>query len=201
MDAIRAALTATAHILVTRAGPALQPGPRRYTRSWIRDGTIMSAALLRMAHREEVLEFVRWYSPYQRADGFVPCCVDRNGPDWLVEHDSHGQLITAIADCYLFTADARFLEESWPFVVKAVACIEGLREADGLLPVSVSHEGYLAQPVHSYWDDFWALRGLRDAVDLARVIEDHEGRGALEQPGCAFRLCIVRVDRAHARCT
>jgi hypothetical protein len=31
----------------------------------------------------------------------------------------------------------------------------------------VSHEGYLAQPVHSYWDDFWALRGLRDAVDLA----------------------------------
>jgi len=174
MDAIRAALTATAHILVTRAGPALQPGPRRYTRSWIRDGTIMSAALLRMAHREEALEFLRWYSPYQRADGFVPCCVDRNGPDWLVEHDSHGELITAIADCYWFTADARFLEESWPFVVKAVACIEGLREADGLLPVSVSHEGYLAQPVHSYWDDFWALRGLRDAVELARVIEDHE---------------------------
>ena len=174
MDAIRAALTATAHILVTRAGPALQPGPRRYTRSWIRDGTIMSAALLRMAHAEEVLEFIRWYSPYQRADGFVPCCVDRNGPDWLVEHDSHGELIAAIADCYRFTADARFLEESWPFVVKAVACIEGLREADGLLPVSVSHEGYLAQPVHSYWDDFWALRGLRDAVDLARMIEDHE---------------------------
>jgi hypothetical protein len=35
----------------------------------------------------------------------------------------------------------------------------------------VSHEGYLAQPVHSYWDDFWALRGLSDAVDLARVLE------------------------------
>ena len=167
MDAIRAALTATAHILVTRAGPALQPGPRRYARSWIRDGTIMSAALLRMGHAKEVLEFIRWYAPYQRADGFVPCCVDRNGPDWLVEHDSHGQLIAAIADCYRFTADARFLEESWPFVVKAVGCIEGLLEEDGLLPVSVSHEGYLAQPVHSYWDDFWALRGLRDAADLA----------------------------------
>ena len=47
-DAILAALTATAHILVTRSGPALQPGPRRYTRSWIRDGAMMSAALLRM---------------------------------------------------------------------------------------------------------------------------------------------------------
>jgi hypothetical protein len=58
-DAIRAALTATAHILVTRSGPALQPGPRRYMRSWIRDGTVMSAALLRMGRADEVRELVR----------------------------------------------------------------------------------------------------------------------------------------------
>jgi hypothetical protein len=36
----------------------------------------------------------------------------------------------------------------------------------------VSHEGYLAQPVHAYWDDFWALRGLGDAVLLANAIGD-----------------------------
>ena len=48
-------------------------------------------------------------------------------------------------------------------------CIERLLGEDGLLPISVSHEGYLAQPVHSYWDDFWALRGLRDAAYLARA--------------------------------
>ena len=29
----------------------------------------------------------------------------------------------------------------------------------GLLPESISHEGYSAKPVHSYWDDFWALEG------------------------------------------
>ena len=201
MDAIRAALTATAHILVTRSGPALQPGPRRYARSWIRDGSIMSAALLRMGHREEVLEFIGWYAPYQRADGFVPCCVDRNGPDWLVEHDSHGQLIAAIADCYRFTVDARFLERSWPFVVKAVTCIEGLIEENGLLPVSVSHEGYLAQPVHSYWDDFWALRGLRDAVDLARVIEDRDAAARwnvlAERFASALFGSIERTRAAH----
>jgi len=168
-DAIRAALTATAHILVTRRGPALQPGPRRYTRSWIRDGAMMSAALLRMGHADEVLEFTRWYAPHQRADGFVPCCVDREGTDWLVEHDSHGQLVALIADCYRFTSDDRFLKEAWPFVDKAIGCIEGLLGTDGLMPISVSHEGYLAQPVHSYWDDFWTLRGLRDAVDLARA--------------------------------
>jgi hypothetical protein len=166
-DAVQAALTATAHILVTRSGPALQPGPRRYTRSWIRDGAMMSAALLRMGHAQEVREFIRWYAPHQRADGFVPCCVDLEGTDWLVEHDSHGELLALIADYYRFTSDDALLAESWPFIDRAVGCIEGLLGEDGLLPISVSHEGYLAQPVHSYWDDFWALRGLRDAADLA----------------------------------
>jgi hypothetical protein len=173
-DVIQAALTATAHILVTRCGPALQPGPRRYTRSWIRDGAMMSAALLRMRHADEVREFIRWYAPHQRADGFVPCCVDSEGIDWLVEHDSHGQLIALIADYHRFSSDDHFLAESWTFVDKAVACIERLLGQDGLLPISVSHEGYLAQPVHAYWDDFWALRGLRDSVELAHAIGQHD---------------------------
>jgi hypothetical protein len=73
-----------------------------------------------------------------------------------------------IADYHRFTSDNALLERSWAHVEGAVACIERLLGEDGLLPVSVSHEGYLAQPVHSYWDDFWALRGLEDAVYLAR---------------------------------
>src|SRR6185437_9082370 len=94
-----------------------------------------------------------------------------------------------------------FLEESWPFVVKAVACIEGLLEENGLLPVSVSHEGYLAQPVHSYWDDFWALRGLRDAVDLAHMIEDRDAAarwgGVAEHFASALFGSIERTRALH----
>ena len=166
-EAVHALLTATAHILITRSGPALHPGPRRYTRSWIRDGAMMSAALLRMGCAGEVREFIEWYAPFQRDDGFVPCCVDRNGPDPLVEHDSHGQFIALIADYFRFTQDRDLLMEMWPRIRKAARFIEQLLAPDGLLPISVSHEGYLAQPVHSYWDDFWALRGLRDAAALA----------------------------------
>ena len=169
-DAIKASLTATAHVLLTQAGPALQPGPRRYTRSWIRDGATMSAALLRAGRSEEVKAFIEWYVPFQRKDGFVPCCVDRDGVDWLVEHDSHGQLIALIKDYHDFTQDETFLRQLWPAVKRTVLFIQRLREKDGLLPISVSHEGYLAQPVHSYWDDFWMLRGLRDAVTVARVL-------------------------------
>jgi hypothetical protein len=126
--------------------------------------------LLRMGHAQAVREFISWYAPHQRADGFVPCCVDREGPDWLVEHDSHGELVALIADYYRFTLDGDFVKVVWGFVEKAVACIERLLEPSGLLPISVSHEGYLAQPVHSYWDDFWAVRGLGDAARLARAL-------------------------------
>ena len=37
----------------------------------------------------------------------------------------------------------------------------------GMMPASISHEGYSAKPMHSYWDDFWALRGYKDAVEIA----------------------------------
>ena len=196
-DAILTALTATAQILVTRSGPALQPGPRRYTRSWIRDGAMMSAALLRMGCLNEVREFIRWYAPHQRADGFVPCCVDREGTDWLVEHDSHGELLALIADYYRFTSDEQLLDETWPFVERAVGCIERLIGPDGLLPISVSHEGYLAQPVHSYWDDFWALRGLRDAAALARL----RGRGELAQHWDALNARLAAALPASIEAT
>jgi hypothetical protein len=201
-DAIHAALTATAHILVTRSGPALQPGPRRYTRSWIRDGAMMSAALLRMGHTDEVREFIRWYAPHQREDGFVPCCVDSEGTDWLVEHDSHGQLLALIADYYRFTADEQLLGESWTFIDKAVGCIERLLGPDGLLPISVSHEGYLAQPVHSYWDDFWALRGLRDAVGLAQAFGRHDAAQRWQVLGARFASSLfdsIEATRAQRR--
>jgi F5/8 type C domain len=187
--AIRAALTATAHVLVTRSGPALQPGPRRYTRSWIRDGAMMSAALLRMQRADVVAEFIRWYAPYQRADGFVPCCVDRQGVDWLVEHDSHGELIALMADHHRFTGDRALVGEHWNVVERAVQYIESSLGADGLMPISVSHEGYLAQPVHAYWDDFWTLRGLRDAADLAHAL----GR---DTQGAAWVALAARLERS-----
>jgi hypothetical protein len=34
----------------------------------------------------------------------------------------------------------------------------------GLLPESISHEGYAKRAVHSFWDDLFALRGLQDAA-------------------------------------
>jgi hypothetical protein len=180
--------TALAHILISRDGPALRPGTRSYARSWIRDGALISDALLRLGRAREVREFAGWYSGYQQAGGKVPCCVDARGADPVPENDSHGELLFLLASYYRFTGDRAFLDSMWEHVEGAVAAIDALRQQRrtavfrapdklacfGLLPESISHEGYAAHPVHSYWDDFFALRGLADAADLARALGKDE---------------------------
>ncbi len=183
--------TTQAYILINQDGPALQPGSRAYERSWIRDGAIISTALMNMGHTKEVRDFIEWYANYQLPSGKIPCCVDKRGPDPVPEHDSLGQWIYLIMEYYRFSHDTGFLTELWPSVVKTVAYIDALRQecltADyrlpqktvlyGLMPASISHEGYASNPVHSYWDDFFTLRGLKDATNIAHIL----GEQAREQ--------------------
>lgn len=179
-----------AYILINRDGPSIQPGSRSYERSWIRDGSLTSAALLRMGHPEEVREFIEWYAPFQYPDGKVPCCVDTRGADPVPENDSHGQLIFLIMEYYRYTHDRALLERMWPHVERAVAYMDSLRQLRrteayrtpeklpyfGLVPQSISHEGYSAKPMHSYWDDAFVLKGLKDATDIAGVLGKNEAR-------------------------
>ncbi|HVK50238.1 MAG TPA: discoidin domain-containing protein, partial [Pseudoxanthomonas sp.] len=44
--------TSLAHMLISRIGPRLQPGTRSYSRSWIRDGAMISEGLLRLGRDE-----------------------------------------------------------------------------------------------------------------------------------------------------
>jgi len=178
--------TAAAHILINRDGPALHPGPRRYNRSWIRDGAIMGAALLRAGYPTAIRDFIRWYAGFQSDDGNIPDCADREGTEWLPEFDAYGEFIYAVVEYYRFSGDKAFLAEMQPAVAKTLAYMEGLRSKRltkeyesgekqacyGLLPESMSHEGYMAHPVHAYWDDFWGIRGLRDASLMAEVLGD-----------------------------
>ena len=169
--------------LVHRDGPALQPGSRAYARSWIRDGALTGAALLRLGQGEAAAEFAEWFAGFQYPDGKVPCCVDRRGADPVPEHDSHGELIHLISEVHRYRADAAWLARLFPHVERAVDAIEALRQQRrtaeyraagrerffGLLPESISHEGYSSRPVHSYWDATFAYRGLADAVTLAEA--------------------------------
>jgi len=179
-----------AYILVNRAGPAIQPGTRAYARSWIRDGALTSSALLRMGHPEPVREFIEWYAPHQYENGKIPCVVDSRGPDPVPEHDSSGELIFLVAEYDRYAGDRALAKRMWPRVARAAAYLDSLRQTRrtpeyrepgkehffGLLPPSISHEGYSAKPMHSYWDDLWALRGFKDAAYLAGILGEERER-------------------------
>ncbi len=179
--------TALAHMLISRSGPRLQPGTRSYARAWIRDGAMIAEGLLRLGREDVARDFIEWYAPYQFANGKVPCCVDDRGSDPVPENDSQGELIFTIAEIYRYTGDRDFMEAMWPHVQGAFAYMEALRASErtaairssnpsfyGMMPASISHEGYSAKPMHSYWDNFWSLRGYKDAVEIALALGNQD---------------------------
>lgn len=183
---VRVARSTVAWILVNNDPPAIQPGSRTYARSWIRDGAETTAALVTSGAPADGAAFLRWFAGFQWPSGKIPCCVDARGRDPVPEHDSPGQFLFAVAEHYRYTRDIGLVADLWPNLVAAADYLAGLRaerltpEFDapgrrvfrGLLPESISHEGYAAQPMHSYWDDFFAVRGFRDAAFLAGLMGD-----------------------------
>ncbi|MBN1607599.1 MAG: hypothetical protein JW940_13260, partial [Polyangiaceae bacterium] len=185
VDTMRSTL---AQILMSRDGPVLRPGTRAYARSWIRDGAMIAESLVRLGHAGIAADYLRWFAPHQFDTGKVPCCVDFRGADPVPENDSSGQLIFLAAEVFRYTNDRALLEAVWPNVEAAVRYMDIQRASErtpanltaerrmlfGLLPPSISHEGYAAKPAYSYWDVFWGLLGYKDAVAIATALGKSE---------------------------
>ena len=179
-----------AYILINRDKVGIQPGSRSYERSWIRDGALTSSALLKNGIVQEVRDFIDWYAANQFDNGKVPCVVDFRGPDPVPEHDSHGELVYLIREYFNFTLDTAFLRSLNNNVLMAVDYLESiiaerstdyykygndsLRAHYGLVPESISHEGYSAKPMHSYWDNFFTMKGLKDAAEIQKILGETE---------------------------
>jgi hypothetical protein len=209
VDTARSSL---AHMLMTRDGAMLMPGTRSYARSWIRDGAMMSEAMLRLGNDSVARDYLGWFAPYQFADGKIPCCVDKRGADPVPENDSQGEFIFLNAQLWKYTHDRALLERMWPRVQAAAAFMEAQRQSErgaanrsapnlalfGLLPASISHEGYSAKPMHSYWDDFWGLRGYRDAALMAGALGKAPEAATLAAQGDEFQRELFASLRLSA---
>jgi len=200
--------TALAHILISRDGPALRPGTRAYDRSWIRDGAMMVEALVRMQQIDTAREFVDWFAPHIFKNGKVPCCVDAHGADPVAENDSHGEYLFAVATVWRASHDVAWLAKHWPQVQVVVAYMDQLRattlgtetpaHARGLMPPSISHEGYSDKAAYSFWDDYWALRGYKDAVEMAAALGHADEAGRYAQSRDAFATDLAAAVRNTA---
>jgi len=199
------------YILINRDRAGIQPGSRSYERSWIRDGALTSAALLRFGVQKEVRDYIDWYASHQYHNGKVPCVVDTRGADPVPENDSHGEFIYAILQYFHFTKDTLWLRQKFSRVVKAVEYIEFLRDQRktevymtgtaeqracyGLLPESISHEGYSAKPMHSYWDDFFGVKGLKDATTIAEILVEKQREQEFAAARDDFKKCLYASMR------
>jgi hypothetical protein len=136
---------------------------------------------MRLGHAAVAADYLRWYAAHQFRNGKIPCCVDARGADPTPENDSSGEFLFLANEVYRYRRDRSLLEAMWPYVDGAVRYLETLRQSErtsanlepanrafyGILPASISHEGYAAKPMHSYWDDFWALKGYDSAYSIA----------------------------------
>ncbi|RXR03412.1 discoidin domain-containing protein [Pseudoxanthomonas composti] len=177
-----------AYMLLNQSGPAMQPGPRNYNRSFIRDGSATAAVLLRMGMAGTARDYLHWYSDHAvHEDGLVSPILNDDGSVNTgfgsdLEYDAQGQYLWLVAEVARLDGGARSVREYQPQVNRALKFLQTLRErtlvpgyqADrpmperfaGLIAPSISHEGY-SVPTHSYWDNFWALRGWHDGAWLA----------------------------------
>jgi len=208
MDVVKSNL---AYILINRDFAGIQPGSRSYERSWIRDGALTSSALLKMGLVKEVYDYINWYAHYQYEDGKIPCVVDKRGPDPVAEHDSHGEFIFLIKQYFNFTKDTLLLRDLNHRIIRTVDYIQSqtklrstaaymtgsdsVRAKYGMMPESISHEGYSEKPMHSYWDNFFTMRGLQDAADIQAILgnqQDYERIAAIRD---TFRINLYNSLR------
>lgn len=204
-----------AYILINKDKAGFKPGSRNYSRTWMRDGAEMASAVMRAGHMQEAKEYVDWVTGFQQKNGRMPPVIHTENDGFIAErdkslneYDAQGEYVFAIAEYFRFTKDEEFLKGKFPHVLDALKYIEQLRRSRmtdefkessgdkrrryGILPESISHEGYPEPGRHSYWDDYWGLKGYKDAEFLAQALGKDDLVPAMKKEEEDFRSCLLK---------
>lgn len=214
VDVLRAQ---AAYMLINQTGPAMQAGPRNYNRSFIRDGAATSSILLRMGQAKVARDYLHWYAGHAVHDnGLVSPILNEDGSvnrgfGSDIEYDSQGEFINLVADVARLDGGAGNVREYMPTVKLAMKFMQELRERTlvpgymsdrpaperfrGIIAPSISHEGY-SSPTHSYWDDYWALKGWHDGAWLAEQWGDADTARWARDQYAQLRASVAASIRA-----
>ena len=179
------------YLLLLHDGDDVIPGPRSKQRFLFRDAAYLLSALDRYGFHREVGEVLLSYPERQENDGNLS---SRHG-----ESDANGAAIWALAHHWDLTRNDELARQLAPMVAGAVEWIERKRNERrddpalrGLLPAGVSAE-HLGPHDHLYWNDLWALAGLRDASRLLAAAGEDEAAARAEE-FCASMTANVRAS-------
>lgn len=174
------------------------PGPYTYRRFWYRDAVLMAHALLKIGEVRRVEKALSLFFEQQRSSGYFQ---SQQG-----EWDSNGQVLWL---CGQYDAlAARALPAGWKEAVWAGACWldkkRVAKDAEGtaherLLPAGFSAEHFGPNDYY-YWDDFWAVSGLRAASHLFRKEGELERAEACDRWAEEFlAACEESLQRSPSR--
>ncbi len=191
---------AAVRALILHTPGAIYPGPYTYRRFWFRDAAFILRALLCVGQTERAERALDTFPGRQTPFGYF---LSQDG-----EWDSNGQALWAFHQYCLLTG--RPIKPAWwPCVHDGARWIQRkrLKENDtphaGLFPAGFSAE-HLGPSDYYYWDDFWAVAGLRAAAVLAdsfgeaRVTAQEfraEAEEMLRAVTRSLEYCEQRLDR------
>jgi len=168
---------AAVHTMILHSPKEVYPGPFIYRRFWFRDAAFILYALLSVGLKERVKRAIDCFHSRQTLQGYF---LSQEG-----EWDSNGEALWIMRQYCEMTG--RVPPKEWKDSVKRGGkwIYKKLLSRDlntphaGLLPSGFSAE-HLGPNDFYYWDDFWAVAGLKAASYLNTGYEDNDEAVFLE---------------------
>ena len=173
------------------------PGPATYRRFWFRDAAFMINALLCCGLKNRARRALDSFPGRQSLSGYF---LSQDG-----EWDSNGEALWTLQRYCSLTGEAPAPQWLQP-VLKGARWIARKRVERGselahagLLPAGFSAE-HLGPNDYYYWDDFWAVGGLRSAAALATALNENSAATEFEAEAANMARAIdASLAGARAR--
>jgi len=163
--------TAAIRTMILHSPKEVYPGPYIYRRFWFRDAAFILNALLSVGLKKRVRRALDCFSLRQTAGGYF---LSQEG-----EWDSNGEALWIMRQYCEMTGN--FAPKEWresvnragKWIYKKRLPVNLKSSHAGLLPSGFSAE-HLGPNDFYYWDDFWAVTGLKAAAFLSDAYGDNE---------------------------
>ena len=162
---------AAIHVMILHSPKEVYPGPFIYRRFWFRDAAFILNALLCVGLKERVKRSLDCFRARQTAQGYF---LSQEG-----EWDSNGEALWIMRQYCEMTGNLpskewqESIKNGGRWICKKRLSDHSLSPHAGLLPSGFSAE-HLGPNDFYYWDDFWAVAGLKAAAYLCSAFKDND---------------------------
>ncbi len=169
---------AAIHTMILHSPKEVYPGPYIYRRFWFRDAAFILYGLLCVGLKERVYRALDCFRSRQTLQGYF---LSQEG-----EWDSNGEALWIIRQYCEMTGNVPpkewqdSISKAGKWICKKRLSGDLLSPHAGLLPSGFSAE-HLGPNDFYYWDDFWAVAGLRAAAFLSAAYKDNDEASHFEE--------------------